>query len=311
MLFLLLVIPLSFFFLSVLGESEDATGGSVGEAWRPDEAARDPAATPGLEPETPEQRSESPLKRKPWIPMPEDIAIEGRSMREVLSDWHGDRWDLLLARHGEMAFLDRECDVDSLGDPYSCLDTEVLRIVLGSFDSNDRSMLAKKYSTVVRFGDGLAGAEDVLKGAVESLDLNVGLAEVLSTGSAWDNAVWSVEDDLDAFMTAARFCVEEARESIVRDLSGLSAVQPPKQGLLLFAPFWSPPHPDYDHGASIYGRNLFYSGGDPASTCGSFVFSYSIDLHGDPLMLDALQVLSDRRAALRLKLRNVVNALPK
>ncbi len=257
------------------------------------------------------ESGESVPEPMPWHRPLGELPIEGRTYGDILRDWHGDRWDDLVERHGVPAFLDRVCDLESLGEPEACLDGEVLRIVLGLFDAHDRSMLWKRFGTIVTFGDACGGAEQVLKAAARSEEFNPGLPELESQGPAWEAAVQSIEQEVIEFRSTALESVEEARSAIERDLDSLSAYSLPKRGLLLFAPFWGPPHPRYGHTSAKYGQHLYFSGGDPASSCSTFVFSYSLDLHLDSGMLESLARLADSKEVVSLRLKNAINALPR
>jgi hypothetical protein len=233
----------------------------------------------------------------------------GRSVEDILREWHGPEWTEIEARYGVHPTLARINEEAFIGDPLNCLSGGAARR-LNELARSQKQSLFRAYATIIESGDAAGSIESVLLEAASREEFNPGLLEVYSEGDAWEEAVKALSADCVILKQMALQCCEEAIGAVARDVESLSASVKPYHGHLFFGPFWAPAPLEYDYKNAIYGRHLFLSGGD-AEECGMFFFSYAIDLHKDPIVLSALQALSNERAALQQKVKNYILSLPK
>jgi hypothetical protein len=249
-----------------------------------------------------------------WVQVPRAIQLEGRPLRDIVREWHGDLWPRLVDAYGDDVLgadvLSTASSLEELGDLQACVDEVLPRLLLDQFQSAFKSTYRVKYGSLDHYGDSSAGGEALLKQCVMGESYNPSGRSVDQSGPAWENAVELLETELESLRAMALTCAEEAVLALERDLSGLSLSHPPARGKLLVGPYWGPPHPDFDQSSFVAGRHIMLGVADYGSPCKNYMAGYTLDLLEDESMASLLALLEDEKVRIRLVVRDLINSLP-
>jgi hypothetical protein len=259
------------------GSAGEPPANQVSQDIQIDQPSRTPVGSPSHAPQ-----SSVSAEDVPWfIDKRAEVPIRGRTTGEILEHWHGDLMPALyeIRPREHPLFARVRPEDDYLGDPNECLEEYLAGILLAAFDASwapgMQGLLQTPKGIPSATGQWRTSPLDCL---MESLAYNpLGLGSTMSQEELRPirEAVRSKKAEM---ATVAEQYVERVRSTLSRELASLSPTRKPRHGHLFFGPFWGPPHPHSGFDAVMTGFNIYVSGGDSTTPCGSFLGSYVLDL---------------------------------
>lgn len=239
--------------------------------------SRSPIGSALVQPLEPPQPSEALW----FIDKRSAVPVQGRTTGEILELWHGELMpDLYKIRPKEHPMFSRvRPESNYLGDPNECLEEHLAGILLAAFDASwapgMRRLLRTPRGIPSVGADWLLSPLECLMESPAFNPLDLGNAMSQEDLQPIREAVLSKKDEM---AVVAEQYVERVRSILSKELASLSPTRKPRHGYLFFGPFWGPPHPHSNFDAVMTGFNVYVSGGDSTTPCGSFLGSYVLDL---------------------------------
>ncbi|QDU66538.1 hypothetical protein [Engelhardtia mirabilis] len=240
-----------------------------------------------------------------WISDGSQIRVRGRTMEDVMRDWHGADWPLVeevvlrSLNDPENIGLDRPLERDSLGDMDGCLE-RAPELALKWYDNGPAPVAIKRFP-----GSHVPStfpAELLARRLVREpflfpgqLPSSPAAADVDMEHPDWDAFVQWLAGERETFLDLGNSLIEAQRTCIRETLEATTRFERPAHGELYFAPFITPHSPQADPQDPAYEppNGIVLLIGEGNGPCGMFGGIYYLSFREVPAVAG---ILADWRA---------------